>query len=110
MRAAKFELFMGCLGNGITVCNKAVMECGDFKHIAHISEEGIITWYVSDDYCPPEARKRIEQEAGRQGEKYQQWFNSLPKLEQYDIQLSKMSPTELVEHLRQKMGDSGNKY
>lgn len=26
--ARRFELFMGCLGNGITVCNKAVMEHG----------------------------------------------------------------------------------
>lgn len=36
----KFELFMGCLGNGITVCNKAVMEHGDYKYIAHIRETG----------------------------------------------------------------------
>lgn len=27
----KFELFMGCFGNGITVCNKAVQEHGDYK-------------------------------------------------------------------------------
>ena len=36
----KFELFMGCLGNGITVCNSAVEESGDYKHIAHISDSG----------------------------------------------------------------------
>lgn len=36
----KFELFMCCLGNGVTVCNKAVMEYGDYKHIAHISDSG----------------------------------------------------------------------
>lgn len=35
----KFELFMGCFGNGITVCNKAVMEHGDYKRIAHIREQ-----------------------------------------------------------------------
>lgn len=39
----RFELFMGCLGNGITVCNKAVMEGGDFKKVAHISPEGEVT-------------------------------------------------------------------
>lgn len=27
----KFELFYICLGNGITVCNKAVEENGDYK-------------------------------------------------------------------------------
>lgn len=43
----KFELFMGCFGNGITVCNKAVQEHGDYKVIAHIAECGKITWYVN---------------------------------------------------------------
>lgn len=40
----KFELFMGCLGNEITVCNKAVEENGDYKIIAHIANCGKITW------------------------------------------------------------------
>lgn len=31
MAAQKFELFMGCMGNGTTVCNKAVYEHGDYK-------------------------------------------------------------------------------
>ena len=35
-----FKLWMGCLGNGITVCNSAVEESGDYKHIAHISNNG----------------------------------------------------------------------
>ena len=49
----KFELFMGCLGNGITVCNKAVQENGDYKKIAHIGETGKIKWYVDPaSYVP----------------------------------------------------------
>ena len=32
----KFELFMGRLGNGVTVCNSAVQEHGDYKMIAQI--------------------------------------------------------------------------
>ena len=43
----KFDLFMGCLGNGLTVCNKAVMENGDYKMVAHISPAGNIKFYVS---------------------------------------------------------------
>ena len=42
----KFELFICSLGNGLTVCNKAVMENGDYKHIAYISNCGKIKWYV----------------------------------------------------------------
>ena len=37
MAARNFKLFLGCLGNGVTVCNSAVMEDGDFKMVAHIS-------------------------------------------------------------------------
>ena len=50
MAAQNFKLFLGCLGNGVTVCNSAVMENGDFKMVAHISNEGKITWYVGEDY------------------------------------------------------------
>lgn len=48
MAAQNFKLFLGCLGNGVTVCNSAVMEDGDFKMVAHISNEGKITWYVGE--------------------------------------------------------------
>lgn len=72
MRARKFELFMGCLGNGITVCNKAVMESGDFKKVAHISPEGSVLWYVKDDYAPPEERAKIEAEAARLRAEYEE--------------------------------------
>lgn len=63
MKARKFELWMGCLGNGVTVCNKAVEEHGDYKMVAHISSEGTIFWRVKEDYTPPEARAKIEAEA-----------------------------------------------
>ena len=36
MKAKKFELFMCCLGDGATVCNKAGKEQGDYKMIAEI--------------------------------------------------------------------------
>ena len=52
MAAKNFELFLGCLGNGVTVCNSAVMENGDFKMVAHISVEGKITWYPAPAALP----------------------------------------------------------
>lgn len=60
MESKKFKLFMGCLGNGITCCNSAVYEGGDYKTIAHISEAGNIKLYVAPDYIPAEDMKRIE--------------------------------------------------
>lgn len=65
MKARKFELFMGCLGNGTTVCNKAVEEHGDYKRIAHISPAGNIKLYVDPDYILADDMKRIEATADR---------------------------------------------
>lgn len=61
----KFELFMGCLGNGITVCNKAVLENGDYKMVAHISSVGMIHFYVKPSYIPEEAMERIKKSCSR---------------------------------------------
>lgn len=58
-----FELFMGCLGNGLTVCNKAVMEHGDYKQIAHISPAGNIKWYFPVSSVPGPDLLRIEHTA-----------------------------------------------
>lgn len=81
----KFELFMGHLGNGITVCNKAVEENGDYKYIAHIANCGKITWYVNPvKYVPADALLKIEHAANAQHEKWEQWLNSMPEIKQYE--------------------------
>lgn len=105
MRAKKFELWFGCLGNGITVCNKAVEEHGDYKYIAHIGEDGTVSWRVDKSYVPPEDMVRIEAEAAACRRKYQEWWNSLPEAEQYRRTLDKMSCSELVEHIKRKRSE-----
>lgn len=65
MAAIKFELFMCCLGNGITLCNKAVYENHDYKMIGHISAAGNVSFYVKPDYIPPEDMERIKSAAAR---------------------------------------------
>lgn len=57
----KFELWLGCFGNGLTVCNKAVEVNGDYKTVAHISNAGNIELYVKESYIPREDMKRIEE-------------------------------------------------
>ena len=66
----KFELFMGCLGNGVTVCNKAITVNGDYKHIAHISIDGQITYYVDKNKIPPSELLKIEQVAEKDKTEY----------------------------------------
>lgn len=53
-----FDLFLGCLGNGITVCNKAVSEHGDYKRVAHISPAGNVRLYVSPNSNPALSAKK----------------------------------------------------
>ena len=77
MAAQNFKLFLGCLGNGVTVCNSAVMEDGDFKMVAHISNEGKITWYVGEDYPPADALASIRACAEQERAKYETWLNGL---------------------------------
>lgn len=81
----KFELFICSLGNGLTICNKAVMEHGDYKHIAHIAECGKITWYVNPStYVPGDALLRIEHNANVMNEKWEKWLASMPESQQYE--------------------------
>ena len=96
---------MGCLGNGITVCNSAVMERGDYKTIAHISEDGKIKWYVKPRYTPENAVKEIEKVALEQKEKYDEWWNSLSDSKRYKITLDRMTASELVEHLKKRRAE-----
>lgn len=67
-----FELFMGFLGNGVTVCNKAVEEHGDYKQIAHISNAGNIKFYVPASSIPGPDLHRIEHTANAMYENVKQ--------------------------------------
>ena len=91
----KFELFIGCLGNGITVCNKAVLEHGDYKRIAHISECGKITWYVNPSSVPGDALLKIEHCADVQRVKWENWFDSMSTAQQYEKLLDAV-PTNIM--------------
>jgi hypothetical protein len=87
----KFDLFMGCLGNGATVCNKAVLENGDYKKIAHIAECGKITWYVNPSvYVPGADLLKIEHCADVQRVKWENWLDSMAEPKQYEILLDKV--------------------
>lgn len=59
----KFELGMGCLGNGVTCWNSAIEEHGDYQTVAHISTAGNIRWYIPIEEIPGDALLRIERTA-----------------------------------------------
>lgn len=100
MESKKFELFGGCLGNGTTVCNKAVMENGDYKVIAHISNGGQIKWYIEnpESYVPADSMKIIEEWSWKAREKFMADWLDIPDLRKYEIMLDEMPFSFLLEH------------
>lgn len=98
----KFELFLGCHGNGTTVCNKAVEEDGDYKIIAHISECGNIRWRVKESYVPAEDMKTIQEVAARDKAEFQKRFESLSDIEQYGEIVERVSYDKFMEILDDK--------
>lgn len=100
--AEKFELWFGCLGNGTTVCNKAVTENGDYKKIAHISEGGNIRLYVADSYIPAAEMEKINALANREKAEFEKRFESLPEIEQYGKILNRVPHQKFMEFIRDK--------
>lgn len=92
-KAKKFKLFMGYLGNGVTVCNSAVEEHGDYKRIAHISPGGNIKWYVTKDYVPVDDYLKISAVAHKMRGNFLDWFNRLNDIEKYATMLDALPYT-----------------
>ena len=91
-----FKLWMGCLGNGITVCNSAVEINGEYKHIAHISDSGKIKLYVSESYIPVDDMRRIEQTAAEQRKTFLNEWNKQPDIEKYEKLLDMCTISDLT--------------
>ena len=93
-----FDLFMCCLGNGTTVCNKAVIdrETLDYKFVAHISEAGIISWYVNKHTLPDEAIERIENTAATDRRQWIEMWDKEPVTRKFEWLLDLMTCAELA--------------
>lgn len=100
--AGNFELFFGCLGNGTTVCNKAVTENGDYKKIAHISEGGNIRLYVAKSYIPAAEMEKIRAMANTTKSEFIKWFEDLSEIEQYMKILDRVQYRKFMEFIGDK--------
>jgi hypothetical protein len=54
----KLDLGCGCLGNGITVWNRAVEVRGDYKKMAHVGANGEVTYYIKR--IPEELKNMVD--------------------------------------------------
>jgi len=62
MKAKKYDIGFGCLGNGTTVWNSAELnEYNDYPTIAHIGDDGAVTFY--DKNLPANVREYILERA-----------------------------------------------
>lgn len=94
---ADFELFLGCLGNGITICNKAVLENGDYKPIAHIRDNGNIKWYVDPlSHVPAPELEKIKRTAENQKKSWNDWFHKMTPMGQYSFLLDHLPITDFL--------------
>ena len=92
-----FKLWMGCLGNGITVCNSAVENNGEYKYIAHIGNSGKIALYVSESYIPVEDMRKIEQTAAEQRKTFLAEWNKQSDIRKYEKLLDMCSHSDFME-------------
>lgn len=72
----KFDLFIGFLGNGATVCNKAVAKSGDYMQVAHISPAGNIKYYVPVETIPGADLLKIEHCAAAMESNFIKWLDA----------------------------------
>lgn len=108
MSGNNFELFMCCMGNGTAVCNKAVTENGDYKQIAHISEHGHIKFYVSENYIPEDAMKKIKKVAEADKQKFLKEWNKKSYFEKWGYMMD--IPTIGCGYNAVSMADKENKH
>ena len=96
----RFELFMGRLGNGVTVCNSAVQERGDYKMIAHIAECGKIKWYIDPQAVPADALECIERTAAEEREKWEKHLSSIGEARAYGYLLDNVPHADFMHVVR----------
>lgn len=97
-----FELFLGCLGNGLTICNKAVTVNGDYKKIAHIGKTGNIKLYVPESSIPEDAVVIIRRESENMREKFIQYWNGCTTSYKCLTILNSLPVNERIEVIKEK--------
>lgn len=102
MSERKFELFMCCLGNGTTVCNKAVLENGDYKIIAHISDFGKVKFRVPAGYIPNDAMEKIKAVAKADRQKFLTEWNKKTVCKKYEIVMDKLPMNDFLRLVKDK--------
>lgn len=98
----KYDIHFGFFGNGITAYNVAVKVNNDYPTVAHISDGGRITWYISKDKMPADIIERIEREAKDRRADQAFKFEQLPAQNQWFKILDTLKTSDLIKALNDK--------
>lgn len=96
----KFDLFVGFLGNGLTVCNRAVMVNGDFKRVAWISPAGNIHWYVRERCVPKKDLETVQHHAENCRREFVENLEKRSEIDQYSRILYAIPTEKFLEFSR----------
>ena len=90
------DLMFGCLGNGVTVCDRSRMEHGDYKKVAHIEPCGAVKLY--DATLPPDALEKIDAHAAAQARNFKHGFIHLGRAAALEMLYDRMTINQIVAH------------
>ncbi|MCD8214412.1 MAG: DUF3991 domain-containing protein [Clostridiales bacterium] len=106
----KSSIHFGLLGNGITAFDTSKEKDGDYLTVAHISNEGVVNFYVND--LKESDKELIQEEADRQKVLFTEDWNKLSNEIKYERILSTANASQLLQISNDKISleDAVKKY
>ena len=105
----RYDLHFGLLGNGITVYDVLDIDpiTNDYRTIAHISEEGVITYRDSFDKDKAHSFfiSQIEEQANKKREQARKEWNDYNSLKKYQLLIERATPDQAAEIIADHSGD-----
>lgn len=89
------DLMFGCLGNGVTVCNRSRMDHGDYMTVAHIDPCGAYKLYAQN--LPEDAKAQIARHAAGEARRFRQSFDRLRREAALDMVYERMTVHQQLE-------------
>lgn len=96
------DIMFGSFGNGVLVSDRSVIENGDYKKIAHISEAGNIKYYMYGGDIPEDVKERIMLVAREYKRTFIGLFETRTDSEQYQYILDNIPHSKFMEVVNDK--------
>lgn len=91
-----FDLMFGCLGNGVTVCDRAQLVNNDYRTVAHISDFGGVKIYDQRLATNTDAMCMIRRHALDQECNFRRWWFQQTYMTQYALWYESLSLSQML--------------